>query len=77
MVCKIGFTNWNSKITLFRAFKVVTYYNKFFRTWADRHNGILMSLLLLAAEAINHASMNDYNYGKLRLSLKVVSLQIC
>ena len=23
---------------------------------------------------INHASMNDYNYGKLRLSLKVVSL---
>ena len=26
---------------------------------------------------INHASMNDYNYGKLRLSLKVVSLQIC
>ena len=21
--------------------------------------------------------MNDYNYGKLRLSLKVVSLQIC
>ena len=26
---------------------------------------------------INHASINDYNYGKLRLSLKVVSLQIC
>ena len=26
---------------------------------------------------INHASMNDSNYGKLRLSLKVASLQIC
>ena len=23
---------------------------------------------------INHASMNDYNYAKLRLSLKVISL---
>ena len=26
---------------------------------------------------INHTSMNDYNYGKLPLSLKVISLQIC
>ena len=26
---------------------------------------------------INYASMNDYNYTNLRLSLKVVSLQIC
>ena len=26
---------------------------------------------------INHASINDYNYSKLRLYLKVVSLQIC
>ena len=25
---------------------------------------------------INHASMNDYSYSKLRLSLKVVSQQI-
>ena len=29
---------------------VVTYYTKLFRTGADRHNGILMSLLLLVAE---------------------------
>ena len=29
---------------------VVTYYIKLFRTEADRHNGILMSLLLLVAE---------------------------
>ena len=28
----------------------VTYYIKLFRTEADRHNGILMSLLLLVAE---------------------------
>ena len=33
---------------------VVTYYIKFFRTSADRHNGILMSLLFLVAEIINH-----------------------
>ena len=31
---------------------VVTYYIKLFRTGADRHNGILMSLLLLVAETI-------------------------
>ena len=29
---------------------VITYYIKLFRTGADRHNGILMSLLLLATE---------------------------
>ena len=31
---------------------VVTYYIKAFRRGADRHNGILMSLLLLVAETI-------------------------
>ena len=31
---------------------VVTYYIKLFRTGAERHNGILMSLLLLVAETI-------------------------
>ena len=31
---------------------VDTYYIKFFRTGSDRHNGILMSLLLLVAETI-------------------------
>ena len=31
---------------------VVTYYIKLFRTGADRHNGILMSLSLLVAELI-------------------------
>ena len=50
-VCKIGFTNWNAKIALLRAAMVVTYYIKFFQTGTEtRHNGILMSLLLLAAE---------------------------
>ena len=33
---------------------VLTYNNKLFCTWADRHNGILMSLLLLVAETINN-----------------------
>ena len=51
MVCKIGFTNWNAKIVLLRAFMVLTFYIKLFRTWPDRHNDILMSLLLLVAEA--------------------------
>ena len=50
MVCKISFTNWNAKIALLRASMVVSYYIKLFRTGADRHNGILMSLLLLVAE---------------------------
>ena len=52
MVCKIGFTKLKGKISLLRAFMVVTYYIKLFRTGADRHNGILMSLLLLVAETI-------------------------
>ena len=50
MVCNITFTNWNAKIALLRASMVVTYYIKFFRTVADRHNGISMSVLLLVAE---------------------------
>ena len=32
---------------------VVTYYIKLFRTGADRHNGVLISLLLLVAETTN------------------------
>ena len=52
MVCKIGFTNRKAKIAFLRASMVVTYYIKLFRTRADRHNGILMSLLLLVAETI-------------------------
>ena len=51
IVCKIGFTNWNAKIALLCSSMVVTYYIKLFRMGADRHNGILMSLLLLVAEA--------------------------
>ena len=53
LVCKISFTNWTGKITLLRAFMVVTYYIKLFWTGADRHNVISMSLLLLVAETIN------------------------
>ena len=52
MVCKINFTNWNSKIALLHASMVVTYYIKLFQMGANRHNGILMSLLLLVAETI-------------------------
>ena len=40
----------NGKVALLRASMVVTYYIKLFRTGADRHNGILMSHLLLVAE---------------------------
>ena len=52
MVCKVGFTNCNVQIAPLLASMVVTYYIKLFRTVADRHNGILMSLLLLVAETI-------------------------
>ena len=57
VVCKIGFTNWNAKITLLRASMVITYYIKLFRTGAGRHNGILMSLLLLVAKTRNIAGL--------------------
>ena len=40
------------KIALVRASLVVTYYIKYFRTGNDRHNGILMSLLLLLADTL-------------------------
>ena len=53
MVCKIGFTIWNSKIVLLRTSAVVTYYIKLFRTGADRQNGVLMSLLFLVAKTIS------------------------
>ena len=52
MICKIDFTNWNAEIALSREFMVVTYYIKFFQMGADRHNDILMSLLLLVGETI-------------------------
>ena len=37
---------------------VVSYYIEFFRTGADRHNGILMSLLLLVTETKNCFSVH-------------------
>ena len=40
------------KIALLRAYMVVTYYIKIFRTEAIRQNGILLSLFLLVAETI-------------------------
>ena len=40
----------NGKIALVRAAMVVTYYFKLFCTGAERHNSILMSLLVLVAE---------------------------
>ena len=40
----------NKKIALVLVSMVVTYYIKLFRTGAERHNSILISLLLLVAE---------------------------
>ena len=60
MFCKNGFTNWNAKIALLRASVAVTYYIKLFRTGAGKHNGILMSLLLLVAETTNVAKFIHY-----------------
>ena len=46
----------NEKITFVGASMVVTYYIKLFRTGAERHNNILMSLLALVAETISGVS---------------------
>ena len=51
MVCKIGFTNWNAKIALLRVHGRYLPYQTF-PIGADKHNGILLSLLLLVAETI-------------------------
>ena len=61
MVCEIGFTNWNAKIAFLRVSMVVTYYIKLFQTGIDRHNGILMSLLLLVVEATMKFPANFIN----------------
>ena len=44
----------NGKIVLVRESMVLVYYVKLFRTGAERRNSILMSLLLLVAEAIKN-----------------------
>ena len=41
---------------------VITYYIKLFLTGADRHNRILMSLLLLVVETIKMTEVNIYEY---------------
>ena len=53
MVCRIRFTTRNAKIALLRTSMVITYYIKLFRTGADRHNGVLISLPLLVAQTID------------------------
>ena len=47
------------KIALVLAFMVVTYYIKLYRTGADRHNGVLMSLLLLVAETMKEICLSQ------------------
>ena len=46
----------NEKIALVGSSMVVTYYIKLFRTGAERHKNILMSLLALVAETISGVS---------------------
>ena len=58
MFLKRKFPVKNGKIALVLASMVVTYYAKPFRTGADRHNGILMSLLLLVVETIMFTLFN-------------------
>ena len=49
---KLVFQTETWKLLFLRASMVVTYYFKLFQTRVDRHNGILLSLLLLVAETI-------------------------
>ena len=60
IVRKVGFTNWNAKIALWCGFMAVTYYIKLFLTGADRHNGTLVSLLLLVAETITTTTSSKF-----------------
>ena len=50
---------------------VVTYYMKLFRTGADRHNGILMSVLLLVTET----RINIFNIFKIYETI-IINMQI-
>ena len=59
----------NGKIALVRASMVVTYYIILFHTRPDIHNGILMYLLFLAAEAIKR------NTARLRNLLQYIHWQ--
>ena len=68
MAFKSGFTYWNAKIAFLRASVVFTYYIKLLRTWIDRHNGILMSLLLLVAETIIDKFKNAMTIDKVNLT---------
>ena len=58
----------NEKIALARASMVVTYYIKLFRKEPYKHNGVLMSLLLLVKETIRkcsfHLAKNILFYSK-------------
>ena len=56
----------NEKIALVSTSMVVTYYVKVFRTGADRHKGILMSLLLLVAETINKVTVCFYEFYNIK-----------
>ena len=54
---------------------VVTYYIKLFHTGADRHNGILMSLLLLVAETI---IKSIYLFSGITMQLKLLhKIKMC
>ena len=57
----------NGKIALVRAPMVVTYYIKLFRMEVGRHNGILISLLLLVTETINGFQKSHFFSLKNRL----------
>ena len=47
------FTAKNTKIALFCESMAVTYHIKLFRTGADRHYGVLISLFFLVAKTID------------------------
>ena len=47
-----NYKKWPDEIAPLRASMAVIYFIELFRTGADRHHGILMSLLLLVPETI-------------------------
>ena len=56
-ICRKNYFQSKQKIGLLRATLVVTDYIKLFHTGVDRHSDILLSLLLLVAEAKNKTTV--------------------
>ena len=63
MVCKIGFTNWNAKISVLRASMVFTYYIKLFPTGA-RQTQRYFNVSTLSSRRDNYMKLVHCEYAE-------------